>query len=101
MSTAHIDRFAAAFGDKPVAIQVGHGLFATGSTVDEAAWRFVSFDKACHVQLLAAAVGAEPDLWPDVLASNLSRTLGSADFCWLSFQTLWADLLAEGTDFLE
>lgn len=101
LDAAAADEFAAGFGDKPVAIQVGHGLFTTGATVDEAAWRFVSFDKACHVQLLAAAVDAEPDVWPDELAAALSGTLGSPDFCWLSFQTLWQDLLAEGTDFLE
>ena len=46
-------QFADAFGDKPVAIQTGHGIFATGRSVDEAAWRFISLDKACHVQLLA------------------------------------------------
>lgn len=101
LDAAAADEFAAGFGDRPVAIQVGHGLFSTGATVDEAAWRFVSFDKACHVQLLAAAVDAEPDVWPDELAAALSGTLGSPDFCWLSFQTLWQDLLAEGTDFLD
>ncbi len=93
------DGFARAFGDKRVAIQVGHGLFATGLTVDEAAWRFISFDKACHVQLLAAAAG-EPERWPEPMANALAQGLGSPDFAWLSFQTLWDDLVAAGTDFL-
>jgi ribulose-5-phosphate 4-epimerase/fuculose-1-phosphate aldolase len=97
---AAADEFAAAFGDKPVAIQAGHGLFTTGQTVDEAAWRFISFDKACHVQLLAEAAGT-PDRWPDEMATALARGIGSPDFAWLSFQTLWDELMADNTDFLQ
>ena len=96
---ATAERFAAAFEDKRTAIQAGHGLFATGLSVDEAAWRFISLDKACHVQLLASAAG-EPQRWPDEMARGLKRALGSPEFAWLSFQTLWDELLAEGTDFL-
>ena len=81
------------------AVLDGHGLFATGLSVDEAAWRFISLDKACHVQLLASAAG-EPQRWPDEMARGLKRALGSPEFAWLSFQTLWDELLAEGTDFL-
>jgi len=94
------DRFAAAFGDKRTAIQAGHGLFTTGFSVDEAAWRFIGLDKACHVQLLASAAG-EPQRWPDDMARGLKQGLGSAEFAWLSFQTLWDELVAEGTDFLD
>ncbi len=71
-----------------------------GQRVDEAAWRFITMDRACHVQLLAAAAG-EPEVWPDELAQALRGTLGSSDFCWLSFQTLWDELMAQGTDFLD
>jgi len=81
------------------AVLDGHGLFATSLSVDEAAWRFISLDKACHVQLLASAAG-EPQRWPDEMARGLKRALGSPEFAWQSFQTLWDELLAEGTDFL-
>jgi ribulose-5-phosphate 4-epimerase/fuculose-1-phosphate aldolase len=94
------DRFAAAFGDKRTAIQAGHGLFTTGASVDEAAWRFIGLDKACRVQLLATAAG-QPQRWPDEMARGLKRALGSPEFAWLSFQTLWEDLLAERSDFLD
>lgn len=97
---AMADHFAAAFGDKRTAIQAGHGLFTTGSTVDEAAWRFIAFDKACRVQLLASAVG-EPQRWPDDMARGLKQTLGSPEFAWLSFQTVWDELMSETTDLLE
>lgn len=99
MDAASADEFAAAFGDKRAAIQVGHGLFTTGATVDEAAWRFVSFDKACQVQLLAAGAG-EPEQWPPSMAAGLANSLGSPDFSWLSFQTLWDDLVETDDSFL-
>jgi len=35
------------------------------------------------------------------MARALKQTLGSAEFAWLSFQTLWDELVAEGTDFLD
>jgi len=98
---ATADRFAAAFGDKRTAIQAGHGLFTAGLSVDEAAWRFIGLDKACHVQLLVAAAGGEPQEWPAAMARGLKQALGSAEFAWLSFQTLWDELLAEGSDFLD
>ena len=100
MDAASADEFASAFGDKRVAIQVGHGLFTTGATVDEAAWRFISYDKACHIQLLAEAAGT-PELWPAPAAFGLSRALGSADFGWLSFQTLWDEVAESDPDLFE
>ncbi|MCH9663124.1 MAG: class II aldolase/adducin family protein [Gammaproteobacteria bacterium] len=100
MDQAQAAEFAEAFGDKKCAIQTGHGLFTTGQTVDEAAWWFISMDKACHVQLLAKAAG-EPDLWPDEAAAGVRNALGSPTFGWLSFQTLWDEIIDEAPDLLE
>ena len=94
------DQFAAEFNGKRTGIQAGHGLFTTGLSVDEAAWRFLSMDRACHVQLLAEAAG-KPELWPAEMAQGLKTSLGSPEFCWLSFQTLWDELMAEDSDFLD
>jgi ribulose-5-phosphate 4-epimerase/fuculose-1-phosphate aldolase len=89
--------FASAFGDNRVAIQVGHGLFSTGQTVDEAAWWFVCLERACQVQLLAEAAGT-PELWPEEAARGLQRGTGSPGFGWLSFQTLWDEIIASDPD---
>lgn len=94
------NQFAAAFGDKKCAIQSGHGLFTTGQTVDEAAWWFISMDKACHVQLLARAAG-EPDRWPDEAAAGVRQALGSPMFGWLSFQTLWDEIIEAAPDLVD
>ncbi|MEM7019269.1 MAG: class II aldolase/adducin family protein [Pseudomonadota bacterium] len=99
MDATAADQFAAGFKGKRTGIQPGHGLFTTGQTVDEAAWRFVTMDRACQVQLLAEAAG-KPELWPAEMAQGMKMGLGSPQFCWLSFQTLWDELLAEGSDFL-
>jgi ribulose-5-phosphate 4-epimerase/fuculose-1-phosphate aldolase len=94
------DRFAAAFGDKRVAIQSGHGVFTTGQTVDEAAWWFVLMDRCCHAQLLAEAAG-KPKHWPAEHARRLANALGTPDFGWLSFQTLWDEIIAAEPDLVE
>lgn len=97
---AQADLFAAGFGDKKVAIQSGHGIFATGATIDEAAWWFMSMDRACHVQLLAEAAG-EPLRWPEDAARGLAKGLGSAEFGWLSFQTVWDEIVESDPDLFD
>lgn len=92
--------FAAAFGDKRVAIQQGHGLFTTGHTVDEAAWWFVSMEAACDIQLMAEAAGT-PQHWPEADARGLAGALGSPTFGWSSFQPMWDDLVATDPSFLD
>lgn len=83
--------FAEGLGPHRYAIQVGHGLFTTGQTIDEAAWWFVAMDQACRVQLLAEAAGT-PERWPEPLARALVGALGSHDFGWMAFQTLWDEI---------
>lgn len=92
--------FAAAFGQHRVAIQAGHGLFSTGLTVEEAAWWFISMERACQVQLMAEAVG-KPERWPDERARGLARALGSPGFGWLSFQTLWDEVVESDPDLFD
>lgn len=101
MDAAQADEFAAAFGDNKVGIQAGHGIFTTGATIDEAAWWFMGLDKACHVQLLVQAAGEGAQLWPDKAARGIKRALGSPEFGWLSFQTLWDEIVTSAPDFME
>lgn len=91
--------FASAFGDKRMAIQVGHGLFTTGQSVDEAAWWFLLMDEACRVQLLAEAAG-KPEIWPEPMARGLGAGLGSPEFGWLSFQPFWDEISEDEPDLL-
>ncbi|MDM0104957.1 class II aldolase/adducin family protein [Variovorax sp. J22R24] len=90
-------RFAAGFGDKRVAIHGGHGIFSTGQSIDEAAWWFVLMNRCCEAQLLAEAAG-KPTHWQTEDARWLASVLGSPTFGWLSFQTLWDDIIASDPD---
>jgi len=92
--------FATHFGDKRVGIQVGHGLFSTGHTVDEAAWWFITMETSCHVQLMAEAAGA-PVLWQPDEAHMMVAALGAPDFGWASFQPFWDEIVATDPDLFE
>ncbi len=99
-TVAQADQFAEAFGQKRTAIQVGHGNFSTGLTVEEAAWWFICMERAAEVQLLAEAAGT-PEQWPAEMAAGLAKGLGSPNFGWLSFQTLWDEIVDTNPDFLD
>ena len=103
-NSTQADEFATAFGQYRVALQLGHGIFTTGKTIDEAAWWFLSMDKACQVQLLteaASAGGKVAQHWPDQMAQGLASALGSAEFGWLSFQSLWDELVDSNPDMFD
>ena len=63
MNAEQAKEFAAAFGDKRVAVQEGHGIFTSGESVDEAAWWFIAMERSCQTQLMAEAAGT-PKMWP-------------------------------------
>ena len=49
---------AESLADKKVVLMQNHGILATGSTVEEALFWFVSLDRCCQSQLLADAAAA-------------------------------------------
>lgn len=51
-------QIAKALGHGKGAILRNHGLITVGQTVDEAAWLFLSMEKACEGQILAEAAAA-------------------------------------------
>ena len=75
-------------------------MFSTGLTVEEAAWWFITMERACEVQLLAEAAGT-PEHWPPERALGLARGLGTPGFGWLSFQTLWDELADSDPDLFD
>jgi ribulose-5-phosphate 4-epimerase/fuculose-1-phosphate aldolase len=99
LNEAQGTEFAVGFGDNRVAIQVGHGLFSTGLTVDEAAWWFITMESSCQAQLLAEAAGT-PILWDPDEARMIVAALGTPLFGWASFQPFWDDVIASDPDLL-
>jgi ribulose-5-phosphate 4-epimerase/fuculose-1-phosphate aldolase len=100
MSDEQADEFAAAFGGNKVGLQVGHGLFTTGATIDEAAWWFLGMDKACHIQLMTRAAGPV-GLWSADQALGVRGALGTPGFGWLSYQTLWDEIVLSDPDLVD
>ncbi len=100
LDEAGAQTFAAAFGTMRCAIQVGHGLFTTGESVDEAAWSFISMDRACQAQLLAEAAGT-PERWPDEPARALAGAFSAPAMGWLAFQTLWDEIIDTDPDLFD
>jgi ribulose-5-phosphate 4-epimerase/fuculose-1-phosphate aldolase len=87
------ERIAARLGDRRAAILRHHGLLTVGRTVEEAAWWFITMDRACQMQLLAEAAGT-PRVMSEGEAILAHRQFGNANMARHSFR-LYADLVFE------
>src|SRR6266568_4241605 len=68
-------RIGAALGGAKACILRNHGLLTVGESVGEAAWWFVTMERSCQAQLLAAAAGR---LTPEALG-YIAGSAGSGD----------------------
>jgi ribulose-5-phosphate 4-epimerase/fuculose-1-phosphate aldolase len=93
-------RMAQALGDKRAVVLQNHGVITVGGSVEEAAYWFVSFDRAAQVQLLAEAAG-RPAYLDDDAARLAHRQFGSPSLARYSFQILWDDIVHSSPDLLE
>jgi ribulose-5-phosphate 4-epimerase/fuculose-1-phosphate aldolase len=82
------------------AIHQNHGLFTVGTTVDEAAFWFLSMDRSCQAQLLAMAAGT-PQLIPHDDAVYTREQTASHLAGWLSFQPLWQEICRTDPDLFD
>lgn len=73
------------------AIHANHGLFTVGSSIDEAAFWFISLERSCQAQLLAMAAGDPVEIRPEWARSTKAQT-GHSYAGWLSFQPLWQEI---------
>ncbi len=100
LDTVEGDRIATALGQTKAVILRNHGLLTVGSTVDAAAFWFISMDRCCHSQLLAEAAGS-PVLINAHEAEKTRPQVGSEAAGWLSFQPLFQRITREEPDLLE
>lgn len=87
------ERIAARLGDRRAAILRHHGLLTVGRSVAEAAWWFITMDRACQMQLLAEAAGT-PRVMTDEEAVLAHRQFSNANMARHNFALL-ADLVTE------
>jgi ribulose-5-phosphate 4-epimerase/fuculose-1-phosphate aldolase len=93
LERAEGERIASRLGGHRAAILRHHGLITVGRSVAEAAWWFITMDRACHIQLLADAAGT-PRIMTEEEAGLAHRQFGNANMARHNFQLL-ADLVTE------
>ena len=91
---------ADALEDKRAILLRFHGLITVGSTIDEAAYWFISFDRCAAVQLRARAAGP---LMPmsDEQAQAARAGFGDPKLAWYRFQVLYDHIASLQPDFLD
>ena len=100
LDTSEGERIASALGTQKAAILQNHGLLTTGSSVEEAAWWFVTMERTCQAQLLAEAAGS-PKIIPDEVASLTQQQVGASVAGWFSFKPLFETIAAEQPDLFD
>jgi ribulose-5-phosphate 4-epimerase/fuculose-1-phosphate aldolase len=94
-------RIAHALGPHKAVILSNHGLLTVGQTsVDEAAWWFITMERTCQAQLLSEAAGPPVPIDPDQ-AAKTAPLVGAPMAGWRAFQPLYQWLVTVQPDFLE
>ena len=94
-------RIAHALGGHKAVILSNHGLLTVGQTsVDEAAWWFITMERTCQAQLLAEAAG-KPVLIDPEQAEKTKLQVGQPLGGWVSFQPLYDWIVAIQPDLLD
>ena len=92
--------FARAFGPNRAAIHQNHGHFTVGSTIDEAVFWYVCFERCAQAQLAAMAAGT-PKHIPHDLAVYTRENAGNAITGWMHFQPLWQEICRTDPDLFD
>jgi ribulose-5-phosphate 4-epimerase/fuculose-1-phosphate aldolase len=93
-------RIAHALGDHKACILRNHGLLTVGTTVDAAAWYFITMERSCQAQLLADAAGTTVPIEPE-MARHTAAQVGNETAGWFNFQPLYEWIVAEQPDLLD
>lgn len=100
VDTAEGARIADALGDNKLAILRNHGLLTVGTSVDAAAWWFITAERTCQAQLMAMAAGKPVTIDHENAVLTHSQ-VGSELAGQFSFHPLWSWIVAEEPDLLD
>lgn len=90
---------AEALGNKNTLIWFNHGVWAVGTTVEVAAWRFLTFEDAARSQLVAQAADVPPP--PPPAAVSAEQRARQDVFAHYSFLSLWDRISDDNRDVTE
>lgn len=93
-------KIATQLGHNKAAILQNHGLLTVGTTVDEAAWWFITMERSCQAQLLAEAAG-KPIIIDDETAIKTHANVGSQLAGQFSFKPLYDVITKEQPDLFD
>jgi ribulose-5-phosphate 4-epimerase/fuculose-1-phosphate aldolase len=93
-------RIAAALGGNKAVILRNHGLLTVGTTVDAAAWWFVTMERSAQVQLLAKAAGSVVPIEHEN-AELTHRQIGNDLAGWVNYQPLYDQITREQPDLFD
>jgi ribulose-5-phosphate 4-epimerase/fuculose-1-phosphate aldolase len=94
-------RIAHVLGPNKAVILSNHGLLTVGQTsVDEAAWWFITMERTCQAQLLAEAAGNPVLIEPDQ-AKKTAPQVGPPMAGWRAFQPLYDWIVSVQPDLLD
>jgi ribulose-5-phosphate 4-epimerase/fuculose-1-phosphate aldolase len=93
-------RIAQALGDNKMAILRNHGLLTVGTTVDSAAWWFITAERTCQAQLSAMAAGKPVSIAHDY-ATTTREQVGSELAGQFSFHPLYSWIVDQEPDLLD
>mgnify|MGYP006161994025 CR=1 FL=1 len=100
LDTSEGDRISKALGTKKAAILQNHGLLTIGTSVEEAAWWFITMERSCQAQLLAEAAGS-PISIPAEIANKTHDQVGSPIAGWFNFKPLFDTIIAESPEMFD
>ncbi len=98
-STEEASLLVEALGSYKAVVLANHGLLTVGTSVDSAAWWFITLERCCHVQLLAEAAGT-PSVIADIIADRTCKMFGTETAGYRSFQPLYEYITRKEPDLL-
>ncbi len=93
-------RIAAALGPSRAIILRNHGLLTAATTVDAAAWWFITLERTCQAQLIAKAAGPTVRISPDAAKITYGQ-VGSEFAGWFQFQPLYEQIIRTDPDLFD
>jgi ribulose-5-phosphate 4-epimerase/fuculose-1-phosphate aldolase len=93
-------RIARTLGSHKAAILRNHGLLTVGTTVDSAAWWFITMERSAQAQLAAKAAGATQQI--SLENAKLTHEQSGHEYAgWIQFQPLFEQIAREEPDLFE
>ncbi|MEO6879886.1 MAG: class II aldolase/adducin family protein [Mycobacteriaceae bacterium] len=99
LDTEEGKRIAHALEGNKLVVLRNHGLLTVGTSVDSAAWWFLTAERSAQVQLAAKAAGTVVQIDADN-AKTTYGVVGSEFLGWLSFQPIYDRIVKEQPDLL-